>query len=467
MSFALFLVLAFQFLATIASGTSLVARNNTSGFVSVNAGKFQLDGSLFRFYGTNAYWLQMTTDDDMDLTFHDIATAGLKVVRTWAFNDVSHKPSSGPYFQILDATSSTINDGADGLQRLDKLVATASKYGIKVLLSLTNNWNPERPEASSSWNRRDNNALPRGYLSNDYGGMDLYVRTFHPGGAHDLFYTDTTIIKAFKNYVAHVVSRYANNPAVLGWELGNDLRCASTVAASSSCNTATITKWVNDISGYIKSLDSHHLITAGDGGFYCLGCKKTYASKSTQPRPSLPGSSFDGSYGVDTEDILAVPCIDFGSFQLFPDQNNYFPTQVDSAAAKAIGDGGNWVAVHSNTATLLGKPEVLTAAGIVTKEHYSMFVPFNAVARLPDGTPCGGVETFQQDYAFTAWSSAALNGNVEGVLEYQWLQDGLTSHGTVHKRALTTSPQDGSGHYNGPANKQTAEQFGDSLPPIE
>lgn len=141
--------------------------------------------SLFRFYGTNAYWLQMTTDTDMDLTFHDIATTGLKVVRTWAFNDVARKPLSGPYFQvmfeykpvlcysypvkILDPTNTTINEGADGLQRLDKLVATANKYGIKVLLSLTNNWNPERPEASGSWSRRDNAELPRGFLSNDYG----------------------------------------------------------------------------------------------------------------------------------------------------------------------------------------------------------------------------------------------------------------------------------------------------------
>ena len=112
--------------------------------------------------------------------------------------------------------------------------------------------------------------------------MDLYVRNFHPGGTHDLFYTDTTIVNAFKNYVGTVVKRYANNPTVLGWELGNDLRCSSTVHASSSCNPQTITKWVADIcepivqrffcpkpilthiaAKYIKSIDSNHLVTAG------------------------------------------------------------------------------------------------------------------------------------------------------------------------------------------------------------
>lgn len=55
---------------------------------------------FFSFYGTNAYWVHMATDDDIDLTFRSIASAGFKVVRTWAFNDVSIKPVSGPYFQV-------------------------------------------------------------------------------------------------------------------------------------------------------------------------------------------------------------------------------------------------------------------------------------------------------------------------------------------------------------------------------
>ncbi|TFK18372.1 mannanase [Coprinopsis marcescibilis] len=457
----------------LASAVTLVARNNGStGFVSVKNGRFNLDGSLYRFYGTNAYWVHMTTDYDLELTFHDIAAAGFNVVRTWAHNDVSSKPASGPYFQILSDGKGAINEGEDGLKRLDKVVATAQKYGIKLLLTLTNNWNPARPIPKVAWNRRANTEeLPRGFLSNDYGGIDAYVRAFNPDGAHDLFYTDRAIIDAFKNYVSHVVKRYAKSPAVLGWELGNDLRCSSTVPSSPNCNTATITNWAAEISSYIKTLDTNHLITPGDGGFYCLNCPKKFAKEFTKPSPSLPGRSFDGSYGVDTEDLIAIPDIDFGSFQLFPDQTEYFPSVEDSFATKAIGDGGKWVAVHSNTATLLGKPEALTAAAIIPKEHYSSFAPFNSTSKIPDGTPCGGVEPFQVDFAFTSWANIALHGNVSGVLEYQWQQSGLTSHGTIHenweKRALTESPQDGSARYNGPANGQNADQFAASLPPLD
>ena len=109
-------------------------------------------------------------------------------------------------------------------------------------------------------------------------------------------------------------------------------------------------------------------VTFGDGGFYCLSCHKLYAKKSTQPNSLLTGPSFDGSYGVDTEDIVASPCIDFGSLydsryltrcstdrsfsQYFPDQTQYFTTTSKTFAISAIGQGSDWVLTHDNTATL-------------------------------------------------------------------------------------------------------------------
>jgi mannan endo-1,4-beta-mannosidase len=42
----------------------------------------------------------MLDDDELDSTFSNIAGAGIRVVRTWAFNDVSMQPPSGNYFQV-------------------------------------------------------------------------------------------------------------------------------------------------------------------------------------------------------------------------------------------------------------------------------------------------------------------------------------------------------------------------------
>jgi hypothetical protein len=50
--------------------------------------------------------------------------------------------------------------------------------------------------------------------------------------------------------------------------------------------------------------------------------------------------------------ILTPYITDILKSQLFPDQTQYFPKTCDSSAMQYIGDGGKWVAVHSNTATL-------------------------------------------------------------------------------------------------------------------
>jgi hypothetical protein len=55
------------------------------------------------------------------------------------------------------------------------------------------------------------------------------------------------------------------------------------------------------------------LSLSSDGGFYCDGCPKSYAPASSKKQISPGGPTFDGSYGVDTEDIISIPTIDFGS----------------------------------------------------------------------------------------------------------------------------------------------------------
>ncbi len=42
------------------------------------------------------------------------------------------------------------------------------------------------------------------------------------------------------------------------------------------------------------------------------------------------GSAFDGSAGVDSEDIMNIPEIGYSTFQFFPDQNTYIQGPADS-----------------------------------------------------------------------------------------------------------------------------------------
>ena len=66
-----------------------------------------------------------------------------------------------------------------------------------------------------------------------------------------------------------------------------------------------------------------------------------------------PGSSFDGSQGVDGEDIINIPQIGFGSFQLFPDQNTYGPVDPTLPAFnQTVQTGLDWIRRQAATGIL-------------------------------------------------------------------------------------------------------------------
>jgi mannan endo-1,4-beta-mannosidase len=59
--------------------------------------------------------------------------------------------------------------------------------------------------------------------------MDVYLtQLLGSSTSHDLFYTNATVIAAFKNYIKQFVGRYVNEPGILAWELANEPRCAGT-----------------------------------------------------------------------------------------------------------------------------------------------------------------------------------------------------------------------------------------------
>jgi mannan endo-1,4-beta-mannosidase len=90
--------------------------------------------------------------------------AGLKVFRTWGFNDKNVTSIEGGLpnyggegagatevvFQRFDKGKQIIQYGPTGLPAFDKVVKAAEKTGMKLVVALSNNWA-------------------------DYGGMDVYT----------------------------------------------------------------------------------------------------------------------------------------------------------------------------------------------------------------------------------------------------------------------------------------------------
>jgi len=191
------------------------AEAKPGGFV-VRLGKnLSLDGREFRFAGTNNYYLMYKSQLMVDDVFADAQAAGFTVLRTWGFLDIGNADGSdsirgksdGVYFQYWDGDSPAYNDGADGLQRLDYVLASARRHGIKLVIPLTNNWG-------------------------DFGGMDQYVR-WAGGSYHDDFYSNATVKGYFKDWISYLLNRtntytgvkYKDEPTIMTWELGNEPRC--------------------------------------------------------------------------------------------------------------------------------------------------------------------------------------------------------------------------------------------------
>lgn len=239
---------------------------------------FSIDGSSDYVIGTNCYWCSFLTNRaDLELVLDHVQDSAVKAIRVWGFNDVTEKPADKAWFQLLSSNGSEINNGPNGLGLLDAIVATAADRDLKLIIPFVNYWD-------------------------DYGGISAYVTTF--GGDKITWFTNEEAQQQYQTYIKAVVGRYADSPAVLAWELANEIRC-------SGYDTSIVYDWAKSTSEYIKSLDGNHLVTLGDEGF---------------------GLSDNGSYpetyaeGVDWVKNLSIETLDFATLHLYPEHcPSHFP----------------------------------------------------------------------------------------------------------------------------------------------
>ncbi|HEX6290786.1 MAG TPA: cellulose binding domain-containing protein [Herpetosiphonaceae bacterium] len=307
-------------------------------FVTRSGTNFVLDGRPFYFGGTNNYYLIYKSNLMVDDVLNDAVSMNLRVIRSWAFIDRGSLDGSVPnvdgsgekdgiYFQYWDRAAGrpAYNNGANGLQKLDYVLARAGQLGLKVTVVLTNNWK-------------------------DFGGMDQYV-TWYGLPYHDQFYTDARVKQAYKNWAAHLINRvnsitgvrYRDDPAIFAWELANEPRCINAnKPTSGTCTTTTITNWTSEMSAYIKQLDPNHMVAVGDEGFLNWGRGSDWP--------------YNAADGVDFEALLRIPSIDFGTYHLYPDH-----------WGKTDAWGTQWIRDHISTAQTIGKPSVLEEFGFQNK----------------------------------------------------------------------------------------------------
>ena len=383
------------------------AAAHPEGFVYADGSKFMCDGSPYYYGGTNCYYLTYKSKSEVKNVFDDASKMGLKVIRIWGNLDVGKKTGKidsqsghevfegnndgtgekdGVYFQYWDdkAGKPVVNEGEDGLRRLDYVIKQAEEHDMKLVITFTNYW-----EA--------------------FGGMGQYVKWYQMSQGKSVgnskvdekdtcdFYTNETIKGWYKDYIKTLLNhtnyytgeKLMDSEAVFSWELSNEPRCT----VDEFCKDDILYNWAKEMSAYVKSIDPYHMVSVGDEGFYNLGYQEA-------AKLDLPSAAYSGYYGVDFNKLMTIDTVDFGTPHMYVDQWGF-----------DLGDDDlEWIKRHAQTTASADKPVIFEEFGLTDKT--------------------------KRDAAYSDWLDIVTGDYYEGV-EYQgfnyWMIASYLDDGTLYQ----------------------------------
>ena len=249
--------LAVVLLALVISLPALAA----DGIVRTKGAAFELDGKPFVPVGVNNHYLTYGSPFEVTRVMDDAAAMGSNVVRTYlqpvigsldgttvpTIWDYGAKVSSndlgvnGHYVLYWDTKTDSmgINDGPNGLGRLDQLVAKAKQRNLRLLIAFMDFW---------------------AYT----GGMQQMAAWYGSPDKNTFVFADPRPRADYKRFVKHVLERvnpytgvaYKDEPAIFAWELANEPNIEP---------KNLVVRWVDEMVSHIKSIDKKHMVATGRG----------------------------------------------------------------------------------------------------------------------------------------------------------------------------------------------------------
>lgn len=216
-------------------------------FVRARGTEFVVGDQPFRFVGANIDPLHGDINRPRAAEIiRALPKDGLTVARVWVLGEGLPDASDwSRRFELFRAGPTDFIEGSFVL--LDQVLAEARQAGVRVILTLSNNWK-------------------------DYGGAPMYLRwagLSSEGLGLEEFYRNEQTRAFFRAHLVRMLERknsitgvrYVDDPTIFAWELMNE----STVLTSDGQKARM--GWISEMTRLIKARDPNHMVSAGLLGY--------------------------------------------------------------------------------------------------------------------------------------------------------------------------------------------------------
>ncbi|MCX8092774.1 MAG: cellulase family glycosylhydrolase [Candidatus Goldbacteria bacterium] len=216
----------------------------SKNFIKAKNGSFYDGDKKYRYVGANNYYIRHKDRKLIDEIFRQAANAGIKVIRVGSNGeaesmDAIDKREKNRFFRI---GPDYFNE--DAYKEFDYVLDSAARHNIRIIIHFTDNWEY-------------------------YGGVKVYTKWAGLTNKNQ-FWIDETCKKFYRQTIDSFVKRkntvnnklYKNDPTIFAYDLMNEPR------NEDDRTGVTLAKWIDEMSSYIKSIDSNHMVTTGMEGFF-------------------------------------------------------------------------------------------------------------------------------------------------------------------------------------------------------
>ena len=309
------------------------------GFVSASSAGFVLDGRPYHYIGAN-FWYAMNLGVDgpggdrkrLARELDRLKALGVDNLRIVG---ISEGPDGAPWRMAPAAQNKPGELDETVMRGLDYALAEMGKRGQKAVIILNNFWPWSGGMAQYlAWDHRG----PIPYPPPEPGGNWDRYQKFTAG-----FYDDAAATAWSRRAIKALVGRrntvtkrpYAQDPAIMAWELANEPRGIDQADA--------MNKWIDETSRLIKSIDPRHLVTTGSEG----------------------DTTFPKENGMDFTRNHSFAGIDYATIHIWAQNWDWYdPARSTETYTSALGKMREYMRSHAERARAMGKPLVVEEFGL-------------------------------------------------------------------------------------------------------